>query len=344
MDRTAVAFAPLTGLLDADPSRHAAGIGDGPLARGDLRRRHGHRRLGRGRPRLRAAHVRHQRRRPPCSTSTCPTSRATRAAPRTRRRSTSRTTRRSRGSRSASSSPTARAAMQARAIGVRLRGSRGRPAATVAYDGVGWGGPSIENAGDRPQRQGRRRRHGRGGRRRGAVGGPQGRQAEPGAGDRRQRVPGAAGRRGGRDLRPRGRLRSARPTARCTASFYDDKSSSRADPGPEPRRAAEQPGAGPGRSEARASTRAGDRTGDFAFAWVQGAGGARSLVVAQLRPPAGRVPDLDLVEELAQRGQEPAGVGDGAGAVGPADLHGARSTASRCCRRRRPRRRRRWAR
>jgi hypothetical protein len=167
--------------------------------------------------------------------------------------------------------------VQARAIGVRLRGSRVDPAATVAYDGVGWGGPSIED----PEID----LNGKGvgvataGAANGAalsavlkddklnaarVIGGNGTPAEP-VGAVAETYDRAVGFIGAGDGSVHG-------------AFYDDKSSSRLIPGPSPDAPLANPTLGPVDPKGGFDG-AGDRTGDFAFAWIQAAGGARSLVV-----------------------------------------------------------------
>jgi hypothetical protein len=166
---------------------------------------------------------------------------------------------------------------QARAIGVRLRGSRVDTAATVAYDGLGWGGQDIENP--EIDLNGK----GVGVATAGTVGGAalsavlkddKLNPARPIGGN-------------GTPARPVGAV--AETTDRGVGyigagdgsvhgTFYDDKSSSRLIPGPSPDTVLTNPALG-AVDPAAGFDGAGDRTGDFAWAWIQGGPSERRLVV-----------------------------------------------------------------
>lgn len=168
-------------------------------------------------------------------------------------------------------------AAKPRAIGVRLRGSRSDP--PVAFDGLGWGGQGVE----------------------------------PPAVDLNGKGVGiaTAGTTGGSALasvlkddilNPARVLGGSGPPAQPIGAvaettdrvvgwvspadgtvhgvFYDDKAASRLIPGPGPDTALTSPDLGPVDPAAGFDV-AGNRTGDFAFAFIQGSGDARRLVVAE---------------------------------------------------------------
>ncbi len=195
------ASSPLTAPLDIDPAA-VAGDGSEPLARGDRGRRHRRRGLGRGRPRLRAAHVRHQ----PVERRAGPDIGRPGGSPGRRCR---RARRRHRGRlvlRVGRLPPAVRRRRRRQAACDR------RPAARLARRSAGGlrrprlGRPGRPGARGRHQRQGPGHRDGRDDRRLGARERAQGRRPEPGARARRRGRADPAGRRGGRDDRPRGRL------------------------------------------------------------------------------------------------------------------------------------------
>ena len=171
-------------------------------------------------------------RRPPCRTSRCPTSRATRAAPPTRRRRHRGRLVASRGSRSASSSPTAAARSRGRsASGCAARAST----PPVAFDGLGWGGEGVEAPAVDLNGKGAGRGDRRDDRRLGAVRASSRttsstRRASLGGSG----VAGAARRRGRRDHRPRRRLGRRRRRHACTASSTTTSPRRRIVPGPGP--------------------------------------------------------------------------------------------------------------
>jgi hypothetical protein len=169
------------------------------------------------------------------------------------------------------------AGSQARAIGVRLRGSRVDPAATVAYDGLGWGGQDVQDP--EIDLNGK----GVGVATAGTVGG--GALSAVLKDDKLNPARALGG--NGAPAQPVGAVAETydRAVAYVGAGdgsvhgvFYDDKSSSRLVPGPSPDAVLTNPALG-AVDPAAGFDGAGDRTGDFAFAWVQGAGADRRLVI-----------------------------------------------------------------
>jgi hypothetical protein len=168
------------------------------------------------------------------------------------------------------------AALKPRAIGVRLRGSRSDP--PVAFDGLGWGGegveaPSVDLNGK-----------GQGVASVGTTGG------SAVAGILKDDVLNPARALGGSGVpaQPVGAV--AETTDRVVGwvgagdgsvhgVFYDDKSSTRVVPGPGPDTRLTNPDLG-AVDPTTGFDVAGDRTGDFAFAFIQGGGDARRLVLA----------------------------------------------------------------
>jgi len=165
---------------------------------------------------------------------------------------------------------------QARAIGVRLRGSRSD--APVVYDGLAWGGQSIET----PEIDLNGKGVGV------ATAGTTGGAALSAILKDDKLNPALAF---GGSLAPAHPVGAVAETydravgwlnpadASVHGVFYDDKSSTRTVPGPGPDTLLSNPQLGAVDSAAGFDV-AGDRTGDFAFAWIQGAGDARRLVVA----------------------------------------------------------------
>jgi hypothetical protein len=163
-----------------------------------------------------------------------------------------------------------------RAIGVRLRGSRTDP--PVAFDGLGWGreavqGPAVDLNGK-----------GQGVATVGTAGG------SALAGILKDDVlnPAQAIGGSGPPAQPIGAVAETTDRAVGWVSpgdgtvqgvFYDDKSSTRVVPGPTPAARLTNPDLG-AVDPATGFDVAGDRTGDFAFAFVQGAGDNRRLVIA----------------------------------------------------------------
>jgi hypothetical protein len=164
-----------------------------------------------------------------------------------------------------------------RAIGVRLRGSRSDP--PVAFDGLGWGGqgvqaPAVDLNGK-----------GQGTATAGTTGGSALASVLKDDVLNPARVLGGSG----APAQPIGAV--AETTDRVVGwispgdgsvrgVFYDDKAASRIIPGPGPDTALTSPDLGPVDPAAGFDV-AGDRTGDFAFAFIQGAGDARRLVVSE---------------------------------------------------------------
>ncbi|MET0601204.1 MAG: hypothetical protein ABW167_04375 [Baekduia sp.] len=164
-----------------------------------------------------------------------------------------------------------------RAIGVRLRGSRADP--PVAFDGLGWGGqgvqaPAVDLNGK-----------GVGVATAGTTGGSALASVLKDDVLNPSRVLGGSG----VPAQPIGAV--AETTDRVVGwlspgdgsvrgVFYDDKAASRIIPGPGPDTALTSPDLGPVDPAAGFDV-AGDRTGDFAFAFIQGVGDARRLVVAE---------------------------------------------------------------
>ncbi|WP_445151180.1 PKD domain-containing protein [Baekduia sp. Peel2402] len=165
---------------------------------------------------------------------------------------------------------------QARAVGVRLRGSRSD--APVVYDGQAWGGQSIET----PEVD----LNGKG------VGvmtaGTSGGVALSAVIKDDKLSPARAVGGTGSPAHPVGAVAETYDRAvswinvadgSAHGVFYDDKSSSRLVPGPGPDTLLSNPQFGAVDPSAGFDT-AGDRTGDFAFTWIQASGDARRLVVA----------------------------------------------------------------
>ncbi|HET6505525.1 MAG TPA: hypothetical protein VFG42_01935 [Baekduia sp.] len=166
---------------------------------------------------------------------------------------------------------------QSRAIGVRLRGSRVDPDATVAYDGLPWGGESVENP--EIDLNGK----GVGVATVGTAGGAalsaviKDDKLNParvigGSGSPSQPVGAVA------ETYARGVAFVGAGDGTVHGAFYDDKSSSRAIPGPSPDALLSNAALGPVDPTAGFDG-SGDRTGDFAWAWVQGTPSERKLVV-----------------------------------------------------------------
>ncbi len=164
-----------------------------------------------------------------------------------------------------------------RAIGIRLRGSRSDP--PVAFDGLGWGGQGVQAPAVDLNGKG--------------VGvvtaGTTGGSALAGVLKDDVLNPARVLGGSGAPAQPIGAV--AETTDRVVGwlspgdgsvrgVFYDDKAASRLIPGPGPDTALTSPDLGPVDPAAGFDV-AGDRTGDFAFAFVQGAGDARRLVVAE---------------------------------------------------------------
>jgi len=167
-------------------------------------------------------------------------------------------------------------ASKGRAIGVRLRGSRADP--PVAFDGLGWGGEGVEGPSVDLNGKGQGI----------ATVGTTGGSAVAGVLKddilNPARVLGGSG----APAQPVGAV--AETTDRVVGwvgagdgtvhgVFYDDKASTRIVPGPGPDTRLTNPDLG-AVDPAAGFDVAGDRTGDFAFAFVQGSGDARRLVVA----------------------------------------------------------------
>jgi hypothetical protein len=168
-------------------------------------------------------------------------------------------------------------AIQSRAIGVRLRGSRVDPTATVAYDGLAWGGESVQNP--EVDLNGK----GVGVATAGTVGGSALSSVLKDDKLNPARVLGGTG----APAQPVGAVAETYDRAvgyvgagdgTVHGAFYDDKSSSRLIPGPTPDALLTNPALGAA-DPAAGFDGAGDRTGDFAFAWVQGGPSDRRLVV-----------------------------------------------------------------
>jgi hypothetical protein len=168
-------------------------------------------------------------------------------------------------------------AAKPRAIGVRLRGSRSDP--PVAFDGLGWGGQGVEPPAVDLNGKGV------GITTAGSTGGSALSSVLKDDILNPARVLGGSG----PPAQPIGAV--AETTDRVVGwlspadgtvhgVFYDDKSSSRIIPGPGPDTALTDPGLGPVDPAAGFDV-AGNRTGDFAFAFIQGSGDARRLVVAE---------------------------------------------------------------
>jgi hypothetical protein len=166
---------------------------------------------------------------------------------------------------------------QARAIGVRLRGSRIDPAATSVYDGFGWGGQSVED----PEIDLNGKGVGV------ATAGTSGGGALSAVLKDDKLNPARALGGNGSPAQPVGAVAETYDRAvgyvgagdgTVHGVFYDDKSSSRLVPGPGPDTLLTNPALGPVVPSAGFDG-AGDRTGDFAFAWVQGAPAERRLVI-----------------------------------------------------------------
>jgi hypothetical protein len=164
----------------------------------------------------------------------------------------------------------------ARGIGVRLRGSRTDPA--VAFDGLGWGGQGVQEP--KVDLNGK----GQGTVTAGSTGGGALGSVLKDDVLNPARVLGGSG----SPTQPAGAVAETTDrvigwvgTADGTAHgvFYDDKSSTRIVPGPGPDTAINNSNFGPVDPTAGFDV-AGDRTGDFAFAFVQGTGDQRRLVVA----------------------------------------------------------------
>jgi hypothetical protein len=168
-------------------------------------------------------------------------------------------------------------AAKPRAIGVRLRGSRSDP--PVAFDGLGWGGQGVEPPAVDLNGKGQGT----------ATAGTTGGSALAGVLKddilNPARVLGGSG----PPAQPIGAV--AETTDRVVGwlspadgtvhgVFYDDKAASRLIPGPGPDTALTSPDLGPVDPAAGFDV-AGNRTGDFAFAFIQGSGDARRLVVAE---------------------------------------------------------------
>ena len=163
-----------------------------------------------------------------------------------------------------------------RAIGVRLRGSRTDP--PVAFDGLGWGGQSVEGPAVDLNGKGQ-----------GVVTvGTTGGSALSGILKDDILNPALSIGGSGAPAQPVGAV--AETTDRVVGwvgvgdgtahgLFYDDKSSTRVVPGPGPDTRLSNPDLGAVDPKGGFDV-AGDRTGDFAFAYIQGAGDARRLVLA----------------------------------------------------------------
>ncbi|HWI75168.1 MAG TPA: hypothetical protein VNT55_24615, partial [Baekduia sp.] len=163
-----------------------------------------------------------------------------------------------------------------RAIGVRLRGSRTDPAA--AFDGLGWGGQSVEGPAVDLNGKGQ-----------GVVTvGTTGGSALSGILKDDILNPALSIGGSGAPAQPIGVV--AETTDRVVGwvgvgdgtvhgVFYDDKSSTRVVPGPGPDTLLTNPDLGAVDPKGGFDV-AGDRTGDFAFAFIQGTGDARRLVLA----------------------------------------------------------------
>jgi hypothetical protein len=169
------------------------------------------------------------------------------------------------------------AAATPRAIGVRLRGSRSDP--PVAFDGLGWGGQGVEPPVVDLNGKGVGI----------ATAGTTGGSALAGVLKDDVLNPARALGGSGPPAQPIGAV--AETTDRVVGwispadgsvhgVFYDDKASSRLIPGPGPDTALTSPDLG-SVDPAAGFDVAGNRTGDFAFAFIQGSGDARRLVVAE---------------------------------------------------------------
>jgi hypothetical protein len=165
---------------------------------------------------------------------------------------------------------------QARALGVRLRGSRSD--AATAFDGQPWGGPSV----DAPEIDLNGKGVGVA-----TAGAANGAALSAVIKDDKLNPARAIGGTGV-PARPVGAVAETydRAVGWLNASdgsvhgvFYDDKSSSRLVPGPGPDTLLTNPQLG-AVDPASGFDTAGDRTGDFAFAFVQGPADARRVVVA----------------------------------------------------------------
>jgi hypothetical protein len=276
MDRTAATFTPLTGLLDADPNRHAAGLGDGRSRVAISADGTGIAVWGE------AGHV-YARRMYGTSASSAvldlnlPDLEGHAGG--------------------AADQPAVDieddssfawvafreqfsdggGGIQSRAIGVRVRGSRVDPAATVAYDGVGWGGQSVEN----PEIDLNGKGVGL------ATAGTVGGSALSAVLKDDKLNPARPIGGSGAPAQPVGAVAETYDRAvgyigvgdgSVHGAFYDDKSSSRLVPGPSPDALLTNPALGPV-DPAAGFDGAGDRTGDFAWAWVQGGPSERRLVI-----------------------------------------------------------------
>jgi hypothetical protein len=164
---------------------------------------------------------------------------------------------------------------QARAIAVRLRGSRSDPAA--AYDGLPWGGQSIET----PEIDLNGKGVGV------ATAGTNGGSALSAILKDDKLNPARVLGGTGSPARPVGAVAETYDRAvgwvnvadgSVHGVFYDDKSSSRLVPGPGPDTLLSNPAFGPVDAGSGFDT-AGDRTGDFAFTWIQGPAEGRRVVV-----------------------------------------------------------------
>jgi hypothetical protein len=164
-----------------------------------------------------------------------------------------------------------------RAIGVRLRGSRADP--PVAFDGLGWGGQGVEPPAVDINGKGQ------GTTTAGTTGGSALASVLKDDVLNPARVLGGSG----APAQPIGAV--AETTDRVVGwispadgtvhgVYYDDKAASRLIPGPGPDTALTSPDLGPVDPAAGFDV-AGDRTGDFAFAFIQGSGDARRLVLAE---------------------------------------------------------------
>jgi hypothetical protein len=164
-----------------------------------------------------------------------------------------------------------------RAIAVRLRGSRADP--PVAFDGLGWGGEGVQAPAVDLNGKGQ-----------GIVTvGTTGGSALSGVLKDDVLNPARVLGGSGVPAQPAGAV--AETTDRAVAwvnvadgsvhgVFYDDKSSTRIVPGPGPDTRLTNPDLG-AVDPATGFDAAGDRTGDFAFAFVQGSGDLRRLVIAE---------------------------------------------------------------
>lgn len=167
--------------------------------------------------------------------------------------------------------------LQARGIGQRLRGSRVDDAATVAFDGLGWGGQSVETP--EIDLNGK----GVGIATVGTVGG-----SALGAVLKDDKLnPGGVLGGSGSPSEPIGAVAETYDRAvgwigagdgTVHSVFYDDKSTTRTIPPAGPDTLLSNPALGPVDPKSGFDV-AGDRTGDFAFAWIQGAPSERRLVV-----------------------------------------------------------------